>query len=121
MIKPEDLRIGNLFEYNTSEGWENNIIDWEDISHCVVYNDSFNRRYRPIPLTEKILLDCGFEKQMAWTFRKSLIGNLYMVYYLGEKGWSIGNKNYSDFPCEHLHTLQNVIYDLSKTELIIKL
>lgn len=50
----------------------------------------------PIPLTHDILEKCGFKKQMEWTYCIEIKDKL-LVYYLGEKWWSIGNKNYSDF------------------------
>ena len=66
MITEKELRVGNLFEYNTSEGWVNNIIDVEDISQCVHDNVYFNEAYRPIPITEDVLLSYeGFEKHKS--------------------------------------------------------
>ena len=75
----------------------------------------------PILLTEEWLLKFGFEKQMAWTYCIELKGNLKLVYYLGEKGWSIGNKNYSDFSnLQYVHQLQNLYFALTNEELTIK-
>ncbi len=70
--------------------------------------------WQPIELTEEWLLRLDFEEQMKWTYRIHLRGNMYLVYYLGEKGWSIGNKNYSDFPCKHVHKLQQLIKSLKE-------
>lgn len=127
-MEVNELRVGSLIYY-------------ENTTHIVVGIDNFyaksywlNDKEReclyetaldsinPILLTEDILLKCGFEKTMDWTFSKSLIGNLKLVYYLGEKGFSIGFKQYSDFPnIKYLHQLQNLYHSLTQTELEIKL
>jgi hypothetical protein len=74
--------------------------------------------FKPIPLTEEWLLKFGFEKSMSWTYVIELKGNLKLVYYLGEKGWSIGFKSYSDFSnLEYVHQLQNLYFALTGEEL----
>jgi hypothetical protein len=72
---------------------------------------------RPIKLTEEWLINFGFEKQMEWTYKIPIKGNNFLVYYIGEKGWSIGNKNYSDFECIYVHQLQNLYFALTGLEL----
>lgn len=122
-MKATELRIGNLVDLG------NRIAKVIEINHlsCVVVDleetqDTIEdyERTKPIKLTEEWLLKLGFEKQMAWTYKISLTGNKNLVYYLGEKGWSIGNKNYSDFSCEHVHHLQNLYFALTREELTIK-
>ena len=122
-MKATELRISNLVDLG------NRIAKVIEINHlaCVVVDleetqDTIEDydRIKPIPLTEELLLKFGFEKQMAWTYKISLIGNKNLVYYLGEKGWSIGNKNYSDFSCEHVHQLQNLYFALTSEELTFK-
>lgn len=50
-IEPEDLRIGNLVYYQTSEdGLMPNVIDWEDIRHSVENPGYFNDYYKGIPM-----------------------------------------------------------------------
>lgn len=67
------------------------------------------------------MLKFGFEKTMAWTYYINLVGGLNLVYYLGEKGFSIGFKNYSDFSnLEYVHQLQNLYFALTGEELTIK-
>jgi hypothetical protein len=76
----------------------------------------------PIPLTEEWLLKLGLNKIAIWTFSLHLVGNLELIYYSGEKGWSIGLKNYSDFSnLKYVHQLQNLYFALTRKELTIKL
>jgi hypothetical protein len=125
MIKENELRIGNL------------VMDFEDSQkyhpiECIYLNmhDKYWVSYRdnsikcsveslePIPLTEEWLIKFGFEKQMMWTYAINIFGNKKLIYYLGEKGWSVGNKNYSDFSnLNYLHQLQNLYFALTGEEL----
>lgn len=107
-MNANELRIGNwvIFE---KEIYRFSIYDFENSNYQIVH---------PIPLTPEILEKCGFEKQMMWTYSISIGGDMNLVYYLGEKGWSIGNKQYSDFSnLKHLHQLQNLYYALTGQEL----
>lgn len=109
-MKANELRIGNLVYDNLGGIVQIKGINTEsDFSHL-----------RPILLTEQWLLKFGFEKQMAWTWRISISSNKYLVYYVGEKGWSIGNTNYSEFDCKYVHQLQNLYFALTNKELIFK-
>jgi len=146
MIQATGLRIGDAFEYNTSEGWETNIIDVEDIAMCIKDNAYFNEAYRPIPLTEEILLKCGFEKKgskiidfynksISWnsTFKEISIsiqqGNQYV--YLREQNDELPNDRLADsIVCIfngdihgklYIHKIQNIIHSLTNTELEINL
>lgn len=122
MIKAEELKIGNLIQDLEIEPY---YFEVEELRKYVGYSIwAFYRKgsvkakeVEPIPLTEEWLVRFGFEKQMAWTYRKHISGNNYLVYYLGEKGWSINNKNYSDFNCQYVHQLQNLYFALTQTEL----
>jgi hypothetical protein len=112
-MKAQDLRIGNnIFHRNKAI-----TVNWQELKWIQEGNNNF----QPIPITEDWLLKLGFEKTMSWTFAKELVGNNILVYYLGEKGFSIGFKNYSDFKCEHVHQLQNLYFTLTNEELIINL
>lgn len=83
---------------------------------CNIENNIDN--YKPIPLTEEWLLKFGFEKQMAWTYRIHMFGDKWLVVYLGQKGWSINNKNYPDFmKLDYVHQLQNLFFAITGEEL----
>jgi hypothetical protein len=120
-MKANELRIGNIvlrkeFLHSNLENcrFDKIVVTHNDINACHIYN----RHFEPIPLTEEWLLKFGFEKTMSWTYAKNLVGNLKLVYYLGEKGWSIGFKPYSDFPnLKYVHQLQNLYFALTGEEL----
>ena len=116
MIDIKQLRVGNLIYGGKGIDliFDVQPQDFETI-------EKYPHNYLSIPLTEELLIKCGFEKQMSWTFKIDLIGNKYLVYYLGEKGWSIGNKDYSDFDCKYLHQLQNLYFALTNKELEVNL
>jgi hypothetical protein len=112
-MKASELRIGN---------WVRDEEGYYQIKGEHLDEDNFPTiQTWEIQLTEEWLLKFGFEKKMAWTFAKPLSGNLVLVYYLGEKGCSIGFKNYSDFSCEYAHQLQNLYFALTGEELTINL
>lgn len=114
-INLRELRIGN-YVYDTLG--KVNKIDLEAITYIV---KEPHNQVKPIPLTEEWLLKFGFYKSMSWTYAIELKGNLKLVYYLGEKGWSIGFKSYSDFSnLEYVHQLQNLYFALTGNELTIK-
>jgi hypothetical protein len=139
MIDAKDLRIGNEFEYFTPEGWERNIIDVEDIAMCIKDNTYFNTVYRPLPLTEDILLKC--EKYIKWDAYGNenyggyidFIGDwkLMLRYWDGEfifyvvtvnkkKGYYKSIKQIK-LKIKYLHTLQNLVHSLTQKELTVQL
>jgi hypothetical protein len=115
-MEANELRIGNLILKNGS------IYNIDTLFFVDIYDGTaINFHLKPIHLTEEWLLRFGFEKTMEWTYSKELLGNSKLVYYLGEKGWSIGFKNYSDFSnLTYVHQLQNLYFALTGEELTIK-
>ncbi len=74
---------------------------------------------KPIPLTEEILLKCGFEKINAYAFRKKgFILN-------GRKVKDSIGFHFTHYECtveyQHLHQLQNLYFALTGQELNIEL
>ena len=65
MIKANELRIGNLV---INAKGENIIVDNITIGICF----GLPKTYKPIPLTEEILLKCGFEKRDVSLMTKEL-------------------------------------------------
>ena len=135
MIKANELRLGNYIKSGINGAYdEKGIIgkvleigneerDFEQI-YCECdesFEWFFKGNYFGIKLTEEWLLKFGLEKIGIWTFSLNLVGNLDLIYYLGEKGWSIGLKSYSDFSnLKYVHQLQNLYFALTGEELIIK-
>jgi hypothetical protein len=134
-MKASELRIGNYVNVPNYEQCPFRIDAFEHCSEKFIkvaqevklngfevhpitwYGDNL----QPIPLTVEWLLKFGFEKSGLWTYVIELQGNLKLVYYLGEKGWSIGFKSYSDFSnLYYVHQLQNLYFALTGEELTIK-
>ena len=134
-MKSSELRIGNYVNVPNYEQCPFRIDAFEHCSEKFIkvaqevklngfevhpitwYGDNL----QPIPLTVEWLLKFGFEKSGLWTYVIELQGNLKLVYYLGEKGWSIGFKSYSDFSnLYYVHQLQNLYFALTGEELTIK-
>jgi hypothetical protein len=109
-MKPNELRIGNYVFDNLGGILKIKGINIDsDLSHI-----------QPILITEDWLIKLGFDKIMSWTFKIHMNGNHYLTYYLGEKGWAIGYKRYSDFNCEYVHQMQNLYFALTNKELSFK-
>lgn len=150
-MKENELRIGNYvnvpnksqcpFRIDGFEYWNNNggkvemkLVEW---GHPLTWEFS---ELSPIPLTEEILLRCGFEwshNYDSWGHHKL---NIYISQNKGNGYWRIpkggfSNDNYdnkfyataereysvSSTPIEYLHQLQNLYSALTNEELIIKL
>ncbi|MEI7584640.1 hypothetical protein [Runella sp.] len=125
-LRATELRIGNLIEYlvydelaTPKEEFVENYVDIDDLRWLNENPD--DNFYRPMKLTEDILKRFGFVKTMSWTYAIELKGNLKLVYYLGEKGWSIGFKSYSDFSnLIYTHQIQNLYFALTGQELTLQ-
>lgn len=157
MIKPIDLRIGNyvtvynqescpelkqipfkVVGINMIEGfdkgvWTYNIdLNYIDEQKNIVVPafSQFIEFIDPIPLTEDILLKCGFEKKEIWNGE---VGEIALTYYDYKGKIQISSLlrpvtiEYDRFYMyygkyiSYLHELQNLFYDLTKTELNVQL
>jgi hypothetical protein len=123
-MNANELRIGNKILF-AEDGTEFTVTDILG-NGFNVKNEEENTwieadQFEGVTLTEEWLLSFGFYKTMSWTYAIELEGNLKLVYYLGEKGWSIGFKSYSDFTnLKYVHQLQNLYFALMGKELIYK-
>jgi hypothetical protein len=113
-MKATELRIGNWYDHNgiPKQATPNTIEEvWEsERSWC-----------KPIPLTEEILLKCGFERKMHGRHEKSLRsyrknGNTFNVSHSGIVYYGLKQK-----PVLYLHQLQNLYFALTGEELNVEL
>jgi hypothetical protein len=126
MITFQELRYGNkllfldkVVTFKNITNIREDSVFWINVLEDFIPQKSF--QFKPIPLTEEWLLKLGLKKIGIWTFSLNLVGNLDLIYYLGEKGWSIGLKSYSDFSnLKYVHQLQNLYFALTGKELTIK-
>lgn len=133
MIKANELRIGNVFrgvggvqtvlslEENTDRGRCNYSSDEHRsmYSHLILCHQNCNQykpfEIDPIPLTEEILLKCGFEKAKVNTIINAYISFSFYLTIYDDKlfyEWKGGN-----IEVKHLHQLQNLYFALTGQEL----
>lgn len=113
-MRATELRIGNLLNYHTAEGEVlPTVIDWQDLKWISEDPKGFNLVHSPIPLTEEILLKCGYA---TCSFRD----NHFVI-----KGHTIWKCN-DLFICDkngivlkYLHQLQNLYHALTGEELTV--
>ena len=117
-MKAEELRIGNLFKDKHSR----KIIKVIKLSESkITFDGCFYGEWQaePIPLTEEILLKCGFE-----FFDNERIFNNFVIedfhngnyYFTAGEGIKLHEKH-----IEYLHQLQNLYFSLTGEELNVKL
>ena len=114
MIKPQELRIGSLLDVDGNiikvGKIEENFISWniaKDTAKFKIWNPFLpisDKRINPIPLTEEILLNFGFE--IEWLLSDS------KGYYV-----LINNKK---IRIKFVHSLQNLFFSLCGEELTVK-
>lgn len=123
MIKPNELFIGAVVNYEIGGLIEPYIIDSADLTWIENDQESFNLKHSPIPLTPEILTDwCGWYdidysesitiiQNGDFIFKKmSKLGFSYII-FRGEKLYHI----------KHLHQLQSLYKLLTGEEMPIKL
>ncbi len=124
MIQATELRIGNYLTYHTPDDTDMPCkIDAQDILNISTNHMHNAEIHSPIPLTEEILLKCGFEKDYEGHFLLAFNGRLY--YYDLENGFLLKDfkvkTKLNQFPFYNLHQLQNLTHALTNTELNITL
>jgi len=136
-MNSRELRIGNFLNYDTGEGVELAVIDWQDLKWISENDGSFNKDHSPIPLTEEWLLRFGFERSECG----KICVKKYYLNRVPEKEYSIELMIFSDHiacwvsslelesnyveeimtkPIHYLHQLQNLYFALTGEELTIK-
>lgn len=121
MINPQELRLGNYLRCNDVEMSAYFIVTKIDKSIITDFIE-------PIPLTEEILIKCGFEKEII---AKSVYSRFYIIEGNICKYKILLNNNTLEFfapnengaiKLEYLHDLQNWYYvNSNKKELTIQL
>jgi len=74
MIKANELRIGNRLLYHINEDgieWEVCTVDWHDLKWISQDQEGFNKKHKPIPLTEEVLKAWGFESNKEFMYTKN--------------------------------------------------
>lgn len=126
MIDLRELRLNNwVYSLEIDDFVQIASIDSEFVSlkDHVTWNYVYADMIDPIPLTEEILLKCGFETSQ-WdchsTFRKDICSDGCIVISLEHKYVEIGDLTL-DIEIKYLHQLQNLYFAISGKELKIEL
>ena len=131
-MKANELRLGNyILDVFDLKNTVIRKIDLEDLSMFINYLNH-PLPFRPIPLTEEILLKCGFEHETMY-----IIKNLYLIeygdfyflldenngyYHVKLSNHSFGHEKQVGLGIiKHLHQLQNLYFALTNQELNVEL
>lgn len=132
MIRINELRIGNkvLFRDGLKGNWHkvvvSGIIGSDKISHhpqiwysskMLVGSTNDLECIKPIPLTEEILLKCGFKDKLPWEKGNIILDSENRLSVVDSTGYGvIAARNVI-----YLHQLQNLYFVLTGKELEVKL
>lgn len=129
MIQPQELRIGNIINIKSKYKRYNELfIEVESINSTEI-----NTYFRPyelnhcigIPLTEEILLKCGFikDEESDNGFFLKVNNDWSDIYIDVVYGYCeiVVNKHSLPIPLLYVHQLQNLIFSLTQKELTIQL
>lgn len=125
MIQANELRLNNwVYSIEIGDNVQISAISEDGFSfkNCVTWDYPSVEEISPIPITQEILLKCGFEKLQITNCRTEevfKVGKRYLYFNKFEKVWYL---NYDDHvpycnniqPIKYLHELQNTYYFTSK-------
>jgi hypothetical protein len=111
MIQANELRIGNWYVNQWGE--------YLQVDPDLLGADNLESYPNPIPVTPEILEKCGFEHiGSEWRFKADFTECFEVkdgkIFYTGGEGVCYG------VGCQYLHELQNLVYSITKKELIYK-
>lgn len=134
MVDIRELRIGNFFKTPFSDNFSvDEIYKNEDGFYCVKNNIGCNVSYlcgfvedlQPIPLTEELLLKCGFNVECyEFQIKEQLlltIEDFWILYNTRTNFYVVIFFNKAFKQIEYMHQLQNIYFDLTGKELEVKL
>ena len=118
-MKANELRIGNLFQYQTSKGYDYDVFTTKYIQDLI--DDPQDDFFEPIPLTEDWLVKMGFDKKKIGRNQFNMLfnwtNNIDIIQY--DDG-SFYFDNSIMVKIEYVHQLQNLYFALTGEELTIK-
>lgn len=131
MFNPKELRIGNFFNFGSTPakviGISEDGIQYEIQTNAKTRGNIIIEGFKPLPLTEKWLLNLGFQK-----FLETVECNFYendvlsidckngiAIFYKKQRIW--GEKDCHLGRLEYVHQLQNLYFALTGEELEVHL
>ena len=125
MIQANELRIGNLIYWDIPEKLNvlHEVVGIRNGRPQTIPISLGNRieEYSPIPLTEEILVKCGFEEVYKSPMHSTYWMERLSYYFWYEKGNQYADCKGLQVNCKHLHQLQNLYFALTGEELTIKI
>lgn len=113
MIILKELRCGNIFNYHTAEGEIlPTTIDWQDMKWLTEDPKGFNLVHSPVPLTDDIMLQFGFQL-FPWGWVKQSKNNFEVRINLTSFGFGYDVEGNYPVNVAYLHRLQNLYFDLT--------
>lgn len=119
MIHKKEHRIGNLVMYSKEASVKPEFIGTVHEINPNDLNYNWETYYDPIPLTPELLVKCGFKSDdMAdlGSYIFYIIEHPFLYLSFNDGSIWIGEV---DTKCKSLHQLQNLIFALTQTELIL--
>lgn len=133
MVDVRGIRIGNFFKTPDCDNFRvDEIVKMKMGFYCVKNNIGCNGSYlygvvedlQPIPLTEELLLKCGFNVECyEFQIKEQLlltIEDFWILYNTRTNFYVVIFSNKAFKQIEYLHQLQNIYYDFTGKELNIK-
>jgi len=118
-MEAKELRIGNWYERND---YSKHQITIDDLVYLSKGEDI--KRIRPIPLTEEILLKCGFKKDGSSDYFTEEYEGVYFAFSKSQSKFNISS-DYDGLITisipKYFHQLQNLYWCLCKEELEVNL
>jgi len=118
MIQPNELRLGNRLSLSGKITAVRGVVYDEYTDGFGVYCETgivAISAFTPIPLTEELLVKCGFVDNDTTQYRKDDL--IYDGGYIYLYSYNDGEPDPRLAKCEYLHQLQNLIFALTGEEL----
>jgi hypothetical protein len=125
-MKANELRIGNWLNHDgifrqVSSLHSDNTLRFKDGESSIGCFKATRSAINPIPLTEEILLKCGFDKREDGDFNLFNASEVDVVINKDLGFWKCDGICFSVNALNYLHQLQNLYFALTNEELNIEL
>lgn len=118
-IKSSELRIGNILEYRTDEGWFRNVVDDLDIQYIDTWG--IENTYRPIQITQELVNGCGIDiiihdKIVGCLIEINDEWDIHLAFF-DKLTVSLSPPNVEIPHIQYIHQLQNLYHAITGKEL----